>query len=32
MSKEARIYIGERIVLSIKDVGKTGQLDGKWSN
>ena len=30
MSKEARIYIGERIVLSINDVGKTGQLDEKW--
>jgi len=30
MSKEARIYIEERIVLLIKDVGKTGQLDGKW--
>jgi len=30
MSKEARIYIEERIVLLIKDVGETGQLDGKW--
>ena len=32
MTKEARIYSGEKIAFSINDVEETGQLYGKESN
>ena len=32
LTKEARIYNGEKTAFSIKDVGKTGQLHAKESS
>jgi len=29
MTKEARIYNGEKVVFSVSDAGKNGQLHGK---